>query len=147
LTLPTVYAYALQVQPALLPSPGTLPHVHAHVNYPSVIAQIPTTLIMTAVHVYVQIQAQPALLPASGIMACVYVPVLHHSLIATIPGLAAVNAYAQLQSKPALLHISGIIILIHVHASVLYGLLVARIPSTLTMKAAHAYAHLQAQSA
>ena len=69
MTLEAVLAYAhLRAQPALLPSHGILVHAHAHVLYPVVTAQIPTTLTLAAVHACAHLQAQPALLHSHGIV-------------------------------------------------------------------------------
>jgi hypothetical protein len=67
LTLEAVLAYAhLRAQPALLPSLGILVHAHAHVLYPVLTAQIPTTSTLEAVHAYAHLQAQLVLLHSRG---------------------------------------------------------------------------------
>ena len=57
-----------QAQPALLPSHGILVHAHAHVLYPVLTAQIPTTSTLAAVHACAHLRAQPALLHSHGIV-------------------------------------------------------------------------------
>ena len=59
--------------------------------------------------------------------------------------LVAVHVYAHLQAQLVLLHSLGT--QLHAHASVLYPVLTAQIPTPSTLVAVHAYAHLQAQPA
>jgi hypothetical protein len=93
LTLAAVHAYAhLKAQPALLPSHGILVHAHAHVLYPVVTAQIPTTLTLAAVHAYAHLQAQPALLPSHGIQLHVHAHARYLTLTAFFHTILTVSA-------------------------------------------------------